>query len=90
MRFSSYSALTVRMAPVAATGCPSEMPLPLGLVRSSGRPSSRMTARAWAAKASFTSNTSISSSFRPVFSSTILTAGTGPMPMILGSTPATL
>jgi acetyl-CoA acetyltransferase len=34
---SSYRAFTTRMAPVAATGCPSEMPLPFGLVRSGGR-----------------------------------------------------
>jgi len=33
VRLSSYSALTVRIAPVAAMGCPSEMPLPFGLVR---------------------------------------------------------
>ena len=36
----------------------------------------------------FTSNTSISSTFRPVRSSSRRTAGTGPMPMIRGSTPA--
>ena len=63
-------------------------PDPLGLVRSSGRLRSRTTARAWAAKASLTSNTSMSSTLRLAFSSTIRTAGTGPMPMYLGSTPA--
>jgi len=52
-----------------------------------------MTARACAANASFTSNTSMSSTFRQARfrqarSSTILTAGTGLLPMILGSTPA--
>src|SRR2546428_4586865 len=40
------------------------MPLPFGFVRSAGRPSSRTTARAWAAKASFTSITSRSSTRR--------------------------
>ena len=54
VRRSSYSALTARMVPVAAIGCPRETPLPFGLVRSGGRPSSRMTASACAAKASFT------------------------------------
>ena len=36
VRFSSYRALIVRMQPVAPIGWPSEMPLPLGLVRSGG------------------------------------------------------
>src|ERR1700677_2826995 len=76
------------MAPVAAPGCPREMPLPFGLVRSGGRPNSLTTASAWAAKASFTSNTSISSILIPVRSSRVRTAGTGPMPMMRGSTPA--
>src|SRR5918993_3635860 len=88
VRLSSYRALTVRMQPVAPMGWPSDTPEPLGLVRSSGRLRSRTTARAWAAKASLTSNTSMSSTLRLAFSSTIRTAGTGPMPMYLGSTPA--
>src|SRR3984957_1057406 len=37
VRRSSYSALTVRIAPVAPIGCPSETPLPFGLVRSGGQ-----------------------------------------------------
>ena len=37
VRCSSYSALTVRMEPVAPIGWPSEMPLPFGLVRSAGQ-----------------------------------------------------
>ena len=40
VRRSSYSALTARMVPVAAIGCPRETPLPFGLVRSGGSPSS--------------------------------------------------
>ena len=47
VRRSSYRALTARMAPVAPIGCPSEMPLPFGLVRSPGRPSSLATASAY-------------------------------------------
>src|SRR5215471_12471367 len=88
VRRSSYRALTVRMAPVAPIGWPREMPLPFGLVCSGGSPSSRTTASACAANASFTSNTSMSSSLRPARSSTVRTAGTGPMPMTRGSTPA--
>ncbi|MCY1361318.1 hypothetical protein D9M69_479790 [compost metagenome] len=63
---------------------------PLGLTRgsSSARPSSRSTARPWAAKASLSSITSMSARDRPVSSSTLRVAGTGPMPMMRGSTPA--
>ena len=46
-----------------------------------------MTASAWAANASLSSITPISSSERPARSSTLRTAGTGPMPMTSGSTP---
>ena len=45
-------ALVVVMAPVAPTGWPREIPEPLGLTRAGSRPSSRVTAQAWAAKAS--------------------------------------
>ena len=51
--------------------------------------SSRKHARTWAAKASLISTTSNCSNFMPVFARSFLTAGTGPMPMIFGSTPAT-
>ena len=44
---------------------------------SSGRPSSRITARPWAAKASFSSITSICASDSPVSASTLREAGTG-------------
>lgn len=46
-----------------------------------------MTASACVAKASMSSITSIFSSRRPERSSTLRTAGTGPMPISLGSTP---
>ena len=36
MRCSSYSALTVMIAPVAPIGWPSEMPLPFGLTLAGG------------------------------------------------------
>ncbi|MNE58999.1 hypothetical protein D3C80_1540630 [compost metagenome] len=64
---------------------------PLRLTRgsSSARPSSRNTAKPWAAKASLSSMTSRSASDKPASSSTLRVAGTGPMPISRGSTPAT-
>ncbi len=52
------------MQPVAPVGCPSEMPLPFGFVRSGGNSRLRKTASAWAANAALTSNTSMSFRFR--------------------------
>ena len=60
---------------------------PLTFTFAMSSPSSRITARDWAAKASFSSIMPISSSVSPAFSSTLRTAGTGPMPMTRGSTP---
>src|SRR5213595_1857695 len=51
--------------------------------------SSFSTARYWGANASFTSTRSTCSSFIPAFCSALRAAGAGPMPMYLGSTPAT-
>ncbi len=53
-----------------------------------GRPRSRVTARAWAAKASFNSMTSMSASVRPAFASAFFDAGDGPKPMMRGASPA--
>ena len=53
------------------------------------RPRSLTTASDWAANASLSSITSTSSSVRPARSSALRTAGTGPMPIVLGSTPQT-
>jgi hypothetical protein len=58
------------------------MPLPFGLVQAGGTSSYLATASAWAAKALFTSNASISPILRPVRLSTLRVAGTGRMPMI--------
>ncbi|RUS17500.1 hypothetical protein BC937DRAFT_89909 [Endogone sp. FLAS-F59071] len=60
---------------------------PLALVISRFKPSSFSTARYCAANASFTSISSMSPSERPARSSAPLMAGTGPIPMIVGSTP---
>ena len=73
--------------PVAAIGWPRAIAPPLGLTFSRSRPRSLITASDWAANASFSSITSTSSSDLPARSITFLTAGTGPMPMIFGSTP---
>ena len=69
-------------------GCPSATAPPFGLVFSGGRSRSFITARACAAKASLASMTSMSPSFSPALASALRTAGTGPMPMYIGSTPA--
>ena len=75
-------------APVAPIGCPSEMPEPFGFTFAGSSPSSLLTAQACAAKASLASTRSRSDTFSPAFSSALREAGTGPMPMIFGSTPA--
>src|SRR3954447_22493734 len=80
--------LAVMTAPVAPIGCPRATAPPFGLTLAGSRSSSFMTARAWAAKASLSSMTPMSSRLSPALSSARLTAGTGPMPMIDGSTPA--
>ncbi|MNE59796.1 hypothetical protein D3C80_1549140 [compost metagenome] len=72
------------------SGWPSAMAPPLGLTcgASSARPSSRSTARPWLAKASLSSMTSKSLTATPRRSVSLRTAGTGPMPMTRGATPA--
>ncbi len=88
VRSSSYSALTIRIAPVAPTGWPSAMAPPFGFTLAGSRPSPLVTASACAAKASFDSITSKSSTVRPVRASSFSTAGTGPIPITSGRTPA--
>ena len=51
-------------------------------------PNSRVTAKAWEAKASFNSIKSISFNVNPAWDKAFGIAFTGPIPMILGSTPA--
>jgi hypothetical protein len=78
----------VRRTPVAASGWPSAMAPPLTLSRISS-PSSRPTASVCAPWASLISKRAMSSSFRPLRSSSRRIAGAGPMPMISGGTPTT-
>src|SRR5664279_3666630 len=61
---------------------------PFTLTLSRLSPSSFSTARYWPANASLTSIRSMSSRVSPAFFNAILVDGTGPDPMILGSTPA--
>ena len=83
-----------RSAPAARRTCPAD-----GRARWRRRSGSRarrrpagragaVTARPCAAKASFSSITSISASFSPSRSSSFCVAGAGPMPMMRGATPA--
>ncbi len=61
---------------------------PLTLTRSQSQPSSRPTATDWAANASLASMRSMSFSSSPALARALRVAGTGPMPMMRGSTPA--
>ena len=65
------------------------MPLPFTFVLSISISSSRMQYSACAANASFSSIRSTSPISIPAFPSAFRTAGTGPVPIIAGSTPAT-
>ena len=90
-RFSSRASVASIRPPVAPTGCPSEIPDPCTFVRSRSAAAnfhSRITASAWAAKASLSSIRSMSDSFSPALPSAASVAGTGPIPMMLGATPA--
>ena len=73
------------------SGWPRAMAPPLGFTcsASSARPSCRMTANPWAAKASFNSTTSMSDIVSPSRCKSFSLAGAGPMPMMRGATPAT-
>ena len=80
-------ALAVSFAPVQPSGCPSAMAPPCWFTRRSSRERARMTASDCDAKASFNSMTSRSSSERLARCTALRMASTGPMPMIIGSTP---
>src|ERR1700682_4629124 len=74
--------------PLAPIGWPIAMAPPFTLSRSSGTASSRPTATACAANASLSSKRSMSRSSTPALCNAERTAGTGPIPMIRGATPA--
>ena len=77
-------------APLIPRGCPSAIAPPFGLTfsLSSGKPNSRVTASACAAKASFNSKRSMFFTERFNLRKSFRIAGIGPMPISLGSTPA--
>src|SRR6266516_2210171 len=89
--FSSWwVTVNASRAPDMPSGCPSAIAPPLGLTcpASSGNPSCRSTASDWAAKASLSSITAKSPILSFWRSISLRVAGTGPMPMIRGGTPA--
>ena len=71
------------------SGWPIAIAPPFTLTLAGSRPSSRITASDCDAKASFSSTRSTSPTSTPTRSSSLRTAGTGPMPITRGSTPAT-
>src|SRR6202167_967171 len=87
-RRSSRRSVSTSRVPLAANGWPSAIAPPFTLVLSRGSFRIFSTARYCAANASFTSIKSICSSLSPASASAFWMAGTGPMPMICGGTPA--
>jgi hypothetical protein len=85
----SCSRVTRIRPPLAPIGYPSASAPPCGLIlsMSMSMSSSRSTASDCAANASLSSNRSMSASSSPARVRALRTAGTGPMPMIFGSTP---
>src|SRR5258708_6597570 len=84
----SCSNVTSTRAPDAPTGWPIAIAPPLTLTLEVSQPRSLLTAQACAAKASLASIRSRSPMLQPAFFSAAREAGIGPVPMILGSTPA--
>src|SRR6266480_2123471 len=83
----SCSSVTRTRHPDAPIGWPSAMAPPFTLILDVSHPISLLTAQACAANASLISIKSRSAAFHPAFSRQRRDAGTGPMPMIEGSTP---
>mmetsp|Transcript_18415 Transcript_18415/g.58713 ORF Transcript_18415/g.58713 Transcript_18415/m.58713 type:complete len:226 (-) Transcript_18415:534-1211(-) len=84
----SCSRVTRTRVPEAPIGWPRLVAPPRGFTLAGSSPSSRQTPRLWAANASLASKMSTWSMVQPAFCRASLVAGTGPMPMIFGSTPA--
>mmetsp|Transcript_4605 Transcript_4605/g.15448 ORF Transcript_4605/g.15448 Transcript_4605/m.15448 type:complete len:210 (+) Transcript_4605:41-670(+) len=87
VRCSSCARCPRMRAPEAPRGCPRAMAPPFTLKRSRSTPSSFSTESTCPAKASFTSTRSTSPRRTPAASSRPRAAGTGPMPMTVGSHP---
>src|SRR5512134_884438 len=84
----SCSSVTRMRQPEAPIGCPSAMAPPFTFTFEVSQPICRLTAIACAAKASLISISSRSFGSQPARARHLLEAGTGPMPMYFGSTPA--
>ena len=83
------SSVVMIRAPVMPNGWPSAIAPPNGLSFSGSMPHSSRHGTTWAANASLSSSTSMSSIVMPACSSTFSTAGIGPRPMISGRIAAT-
>src|SRR5207302_1324840 len=88
-RRNSFKIVITSRVPDAPNGWHSAIAPPFTFVLSRFNPNIFSTARYCAAKASFTSTRSICSSVSPASFSAFCDDGTGPIPMMLGSTPAT-
>jgi Kef-type K+ transport system membrane component KefB len=84
----SCSKVVVILAPEQPSGWPMAIAPPLTLTRSGSSLSSSMTAMACAANASLTSTRPRASACQPALASSRVSAGTGPIPMKSGWTPA--
>lgn len=78
VRFNAYKSVTKTLAPLAPIGWPKAIAPPLIFTFASSTFNPLLTDNACAAKASFNSNKSTSSSFHPAFSKTFGTASIGP------------
>ena len=86
-RCISCSSVTRMRQPDAPIGWPMAIAPPLTLTLLVSQPISLFTAQACAAKASLISSKSRSAAFQPARASALVEAGTGPMPMMAGSSP---
>src|SRR5690554_1225773 len=87
-RTISCSRVTRIRQPEAPIGWPMAMAPPFTLTLLVSQPMSRLTEMAWAAKASLASIRSSSAAVQPARSRQRWLAGIGPVPMMVGSTPA--
>src|SRR5690606_13036139 len=88
-RRSSRTRVVMIRAPEQPNGCPSAIAPPFTFTRSGSSSSSRTHATACAANASLSSINRRSAGAMPARSTALRVAGTGPMPIRSGSTPAT-
>jgi len=87
-RSISCTSVAASRAPLAPSGWPIAIAPPFTFTRASSNFSSRMHATACAANASLISKRSIASTPTPARAMSLLMAGTGPIPICAGSTPA--